>query len=447
MLKRNAGLGTVTEMPDGRFRARGPRQSDGTRPSLGIYATREEAERELIFGLHRLKGAKRVVGQTFEEFGLDILDERELDGVRGVRHERYRFSKHISSAPFSQRQLDQIKPTDIAEWIRLMMRKRADDRRGDRSLGRQTIARCLSLVSVIFAAAGPQERGLVSVNPCLGLRVKKRADEKATEDPWTFLTLDEQLKIRSSADLPEHERLAIMFAIGSGLRQGEQFNLELRDLHVDGADPHVVVRFGSKGKPSKNGKIESVPLFGFALEAAKRWLDVLPTFCPHNFDRLAFPTRNGHRRGQKPLGNGRFLPVAEDGTHVMRSGKPVRSARGTHVYVDRFELALRAVGIERNVRWHDLRHTCASSLVSGFWGEAWTLEEAREMLRHSSITMTQRYAHLSATALKRAARKVRFDVGPAGVEPATPGLKGPCATIAPRSPSPVGHDWPKTASN
>jgi integrase len=442
-MKRNAGLGTVTEMPDGRFRARGPRQSDGTRPSLGIYPTREDAERALTVDLHRLKGAKRVVGQTFEEFGLDILDERELNGVRGIAHERHRFAKHISSAPFAQKQPDQIKSTDVAEWLRIMNRKRADDRRGDRPLSRQTIARCLSLVSVIFDEAGPQERGIVPVNPCLGLRVKKRSDEKATEDPWTFLTLDEQLKIRSS-DLPPDERLIVLFSLGCGLRQGEQFNLELRDLHVTGDEPRVVVRFGSRGKPPKNGKIRTVPLFGLALEAAREWLDILPAYCPHNFDRLVFPTRNGHRRGQKPLGNGRFV-LAEDGTHVMRSGKPVRQAHGTHVYVDRFELAMRAVGIERNVRWHDLRHTCASSLVGGFWGDAWTLEEVRDMMGHSSITVTQRSAHLGQTALKKASRKIRFDVGPAGVEPATPGLKGPCATIAPRSP--VGHDWPTRVAN
>jgi hypothetical protein len=35
--------------------------------------------------------------------------------------------------------------------------------------------------------------------------------------------------------------------------------------------------------------------------------------------------------------------------------------------------ALRAIA--RTVRWHDLRHTCASSLVAGGWGPRWSLEE------------------------------------------------------------------------
>jgi len=55
------------------------------------------------------------------------------------------------------------------------------------------------------------------------------------------------------------------FALGTGLRAGEQFNLELVDMRVDGDHPSVIVRYGSKGKPPKNGKIRHVPLFGLGL--------------------------------------------------------------------------------------------------------------------------------------------------------------------------------------
>jgi hypothetical protein len=78
--------------------------------------------------------------------------------------------------------------------------------------------------------------------------------------------------------------------------------------------------------------------------------------------------------------------------------------------VDLFKRHLAAAGIaaERRhdrqpVRWHDLRHSCASSLVAGWWGRRWTLEEVKEHLGHSSITITQRYAHLAESALQVAA--------------------------------------------
>jgi hypothetical protein len=115
---------------------------------------------------------------------------------------------------------------------------------------------------------------------------------------------------------------------------------------------------------------------------------------------------------------------------------------------------MRAAGIARPVRWHDLRHTCASSLVAGWWGHRWSLEEVREMLGHSSVLVTEKYAHFADSVIDRAARltqgsegcakdpeasgggptpsslaAIRNDydvldlVGRAGLEPATYGLK------------------------
>lgn len=51
-----------------------------------------------------------------------------------------------------------------------------------------------------------------------------------------------------------------------------------------------------------------------------------------------------------------------------------------------------------NFRIHDLRHTCAAWLTSA----GRPLEEIRDLLGHSSITMTEKYAHLAPDNVKRA---------------------------------------------
>jgi integrase len=69
---------------------------------------------------------------------------------------------------------------------------------------------------------------------------------------------------------------------------------------------------------------------------------------------------------------------------------------------------LGATGITRAIRWQDLRHTCAASLISGWWGRVWSLEEVREMLGHSSITVTARYVRFSKNMLAKAALETQI---------------------------------------
>jgi len=90
---------------------------------------------------------------------------------------------------------------------------------------------------------------------------------------------------------------------------------------------------------------------------------------------------------------------------------------------------------------HDLRHTCAAWLVSA--GVPRT--EVRDLLGHSTVKMTERYAHLAPENIRAAVavldtrwsrsghargsqdqetrrNRLRSLMGPAGLEPATKGL-------------------------
>ena len=104
-------------------------------------------------------------------------------------------------------------------------------------------------------------------------------------------------------------------------------------------------------------------------------------------------TKNGRRR-EIPL-NGRA-----DAALARRQASDglVFGARGFDRFRSAWETALRRAGVS-DFRFHDLRHTCASWAVQ----RGATLQEVKELLGHSSLSMVLRYAHLAPEHLRRAA--------------------------------------------
>ena len=235
------------------------------------------------------------------------------------------------------------------------------------------------------------------------------------DDGWTYLLLDEQDRLCGAEGIALSDRLCAAFAVGSGVRQGEQWTLHLADVHADAADPHVIVRYGGRKKgvftPPKNGRLRRVELFGRALQAARAWLEILPTWCPRNPLGLMWPTSRGHvRREKAPRG----------WSQATRQGaKSHLEAAGLHRAEARHD--------KRGVRWHDLRHTCASALVSGMWGRVWTVQEVMVQLGHRDIKTTMRYAHLAPGVLAAAARATGLGTGDGG----TTNLSNTCPRVEP----------------
>lgn len=343
---------------------------------------------------------------TFAELAVLVLAQRTEDGVRGIKSERHRYKLHVSKAAFINRELADIRRVDLIDWTREMSNKKARDSRGDRTLSRASVARSFALVRAVFATA--IERGLIEVDPCDGVKLKKRAGASATKEKRTHLTPEEQSAFISGASIPEHHRLPILFSMYTGIRQGELSHNVLDDLQVEGPDPHLYVRFARPNLPPKNGKMRRVPLIPQAIPIARRWLEILPEYAPDNPDKLIFPTPLGKRRGVgKPLGRTKV-----DGKHVCA-----------------WAVAKQTAGLSRPFRWHDLRHTCGTSLLAGTWGRRWTLEEVREMLGHASVKQTEIYAHVAEETLRKAAREtvettttatkeqLAFDFSPRSVGP------------------------------
>lgn len=308
-------------------------------------------------------------GHTVRTASDEWLSWREKAGYRAIGTDRNRWQNHVATADFFDKPLVEVTTGDARVWLdRQVIKPNASNWRPAGKLSRGTSVNCLNLVRSFFSWCF--QRGWIDANPFRDLKIAKTMGARS-DDAWTVLTLPEQHMVLSK--MPTPERWIAQFAIGAGLRQGEQWALHIEDLHVDGEDPYAVIKYGYHGLPPKNGKPRRVPIFGMALDAIGEWLEALPGYAPANDRGLVFPTKRGkgRRRGRLP-----------------ETWKP----------------ALKAAGIDRRCRWHDLRHTCASSLVGGVWGRRWSLEEVKEMLGHSNIGVTQRYAHFSIDVLMNAAR-------------------------------------------
>lgn len=395
--RRSAGAGSVDQLPSGRWRVR-VTLADETRRSLGVYDTQEEAQCVLDAALRQLAAgnAAPVGGVTLRAWGQRWLTEREISGeVRAIRTDWGRWRTHVETAPFVDWPLVSITPRDVSDWTQTLKKKlSATPHRVQKHLSRKTVKEIVSLLRMALdAAVAPA--GILRENPAKGIRVKR---ERRTHEPWTYLLPEEQRALLECAAIPESDRLMIAFAIGTGLREGEQFNARLEDIVLEGDSPHIWVRYGSAKAAPKNGKIRKVPLFGLGLAAARRWLKILPSYATKNPLKLLFPGSKGGRRG------------------VGKNFHTTRTIDGVARKVDVFHEHIKAAGMvaerrhdRQRPRWHDLRHTCASSLVAGWWGRRWSLEEVKELLGHSSIIITQRYAHLAESALSAAAKGTHGD--------------------------------------
>jgi integrase len=254
-------------------------------------------------------------------------------------------------------------------WLARLMLKGGGGR-GERRRGKLLSSRTISNVVVLVRVALERavQEGVLSSNPLRAVRVPRSAGA-STEQGWTVLEADEQRALLDACSVEGALYSMVAIALGTGVRRGELLALEWPDVVLDGPEPHLVIRYGKPGKPTKGGRPRRVPLFGLGLEAITSWKST--------------------PRGVDPPS------VAVFPDHRVKVPAPA------------FRRALVRAGIARNVRWHDLRHTCATSLLEGWWGRAWTLEEVRQLLGHRSTATTERYLHARGSLVFRAAKEAR----------------------------------------
>lgn len=144
----------------------------------------------------------------------------------------------------------------------------------------------------------------------------------------------------------------VTLAMNTGLRRGELWNLTWRDIDLHKQTLTV------SGQGAKSGHTRHIPLNTAALEALKTHLGE------------AVPMPN-----VPVFGNAEFRTAFNGVLHKAKI---------------------------QNFRFHDLRHTFASKLVMA----GVPLNTVRELMGHSSMDMTLKYAHLAPENLRDAVNKI-----------------------------------------
>lgn len=210
-----------------------------------------------------------------------------------------------------------------------------------------TVKQVLMLIKRIYSWSLEQDL-YEGPNPCDRIKPPK-FDNRVT----VALTKEELQSLFKVLDGWPNERvvLPIKFALYSGKRKTEILNLKWSDIDLQ--NKFMTLR------ETKNGSRQYLPLNSSCIELLKRAAAIQT--CEY-----VFPSRNKARY----LGGG-----------FDKTWRKIRKKAGI------------------TIRFHDLRHTYASYLASSGKVDIYTL---KELLGHSTIEMTQRYAHLVNGALRKA---------------------------------------------
>lgn len=396
---------------------------DGRRVRSKTYKTKEQAERVLAEALRALAAGEgeQPRGMSLRLWG-DLWLRRRTNRAAHIDASRWR--THIGPSSIAELPLVQLDKRAIRAWVAELQRRRAQVQQlgGEREaagdyLSWQTVKHCFNLLRKALADA--VDEGLIPANPAKGLRMEA---PPRVEDPWTYLTEAEIAAVLRTA--PQPARTAYTLAIYAGPRQGELIGLFWRDVQEAAERPVVTLRH-SHGGPTKGNRIRHVPLLAPAAQALAELRDKDQ---PGPAD-LVFPAQRGGRRSRSDdFGWADRKRGKQD--LDRQTGRPKGPTPGHKT----------RAGISREVRFHDLRHTFASHLVMGTWGQCWTLQEVATLLGHTSTKVTERYAHLSpehlhakaALTAKQPSNRPRNSeaeedsptVGVARFEPATFGFGG-----------------------
>lgn len=366
--KRPARSGTI-EYRGRRARIRW-RDERGERHDLTV--DRDLAERALAVRVGRVAHGEADVrpppglAPTIKVLGQAWLKERT---VRSVSDDRSRWRNHIEPE-LGHLCPDEVTPAVLRRLItaklargKLHVRGKQTGRPTGEGLSPTTVGLLIKLLSVFFTDM--VERGEARSNPCDKNHLARdtRRKIRSTHDPKTVPFLERLEDIRRVyLDLPEPVNVA--FAVGAlaGLRTGEIQALPW--AHVDLARRRIHVQLTVPSKDNPKGVLKDNDSRIVLIQA-----DLLPLLVEWK--------------------------LRSTGLRVVPSMRPKRRYLDIHTIGKAIRATLERLGlmpVPWDKPWYQAtRHTFASQWMLG----GGDLAKLKEQMGHCSVTVTERYAHLS----------------------------------------------------
>ena len=260
---------------------------------------------------------------------------------------------------FDNRRLDEITTRDIERYKGCKLRGVG----GTRAYKPKTVNNHLATLRTLLMTA--MEWDLISSVPKIRLL-------KVPPQDFDWLTRSESKLFLAAVD--EHHpqwRALFWLALRTGLRRGELFALQWKDVDLDPGAVHVRRGvFRGRLESPKGGRARTVPM-------TRRLVSVVASYKAKAEDKSTFLF---------PGADGKLTRYQD---HVDRPHKG----------------ALKKARLRTSLRFHDLRHSFGSQLIAA----GRSLKEVQELLGHASITTTMRYAHLAPDQMRDAVTALEDD--------------------------------------
>lgn len=327
--------------------------------------------------------------------------------LRGADHDRVSLQRHGQQSRLGQLGVTDVTSVELTKYFSEL--EHTLTVRG-KPMAPGTINRIRARFSKVFELA--KEHGqfvFTGDNPALATRART-----VIQKPNDVLSLAEIPRVLGA--LPDQWRGLFATCLYAGLRKGEVFALEKRDVNLQRRI--LLIQRSHEHDTTKGGRFDAVPIH--------------EDLVPHLEEALlspgpyVFPNGQGQRRCRRqklpPILRSALVRagIVERYDHVCRrkvTDPEGHSAPCGHVEghpddalrrCPHCQMKLWPVGVARPIRFHDTRHSFAThALESGA-----SLVAVQKILRHSDPRLTTRtYGHLSSQHLQTEVNRIDFGGG------------------------------------